>query len=111
MSTSNDASKPGEHPPPLDGIQTSHLPANMPLLRSVIDTDLAAEAGESNAVQQTNGEGAVEQKGEEVVNGHADSTSRDELYGEGHHADSGPDIFQITVKLPHAPYEHAITVR
>ncbi|KAL1600698.1 Intracellular distribution of mitochondria [Paraconiothyrium brasiliense] len=56
------------------------------------DASKPAEAGESNAVQQTNGEGAVEQKGEEAVNGHAEN------------------IFQITVKLPHAPYEHAITI-
>ncbi|KAF2450079.1 hypothetical protein P171DRAFT_405818 [Karstenula rhodostoma CBS 690.94] len=56
------------------------------------DASKPAEAAESSAVQQTNGEGAVEQKGDEVANGHADN------------------IFQITVKLPHAPYEHAITI-
>ena len=34
----------------------------------------ATEASESTAVQQTNGEGTAEQKGEEGLNGHADST-------------------------------------
>ncbi|KAL5372066.1 Intracellular distribution of mitochondria [Paraphaeosphaeria sporulosa] len=56
------------------------------------NNDASKPAGEANAVQQTNGDGPVEPKGDEVANGHADT------------------IFQITVKLPHAPYEHAITI-
>ena len=52
----------------------------MPLLQFFAYHGLTAEAGESNAVQQTNGEGAVEQKVDEVANGHADSTFADGQY-------------------------------
>ncbi|KAJ4304717.1 Intracellular distribution of mitochondria [Kalmusia sp. IMI 367209] len=69
------------------------------------------EASESTAVQQTtNGEGTAEQKGEEGVNGHADSTFRARSHRGRGQADGEADIFQITIKLPHAPYEHAITI-
>ncbi|KAF9741932.1 eukaryotic translation initiation factor 3 subunit clu1 [Paraphaeosphaeria minitans] len=54
-------------------------------------------------------EGVAEQKGD-IANGHADSTSEHETSDPRGSTDGGAAIFQITVKLPHAPYEHAITI-
>jgi hypothetical protein len=47
------------------------------------DEKRAAEADNSIAAPQTNGEGAVEQKGDDVANGHADSALTAETLGRG----------------------------
>lgn len=47
----------------------------MRLCESLADRKRAAEAADAIAAPQTNGEGAQEQKGDDIANGHADSTS------------------------------------
>ena len=70
-----------------------------------------ADVSESNAVQHaTSDDAQVEQTKEEAVNGHADSECRTASPSTDTLANQPAAIFQITVKLPHEPFEHQITV-